>query len=362
MLKHLIQCLLALALGSVALARADGAATLADYPPLAEAPAPGASPLARQLARQLNAGINFGNMVDAPTEGGWGLRIEDEFIALVGEGGFTQAVRLPVRWSNHASLDAEAVIDAAFFARMDGVIDRLLARGVTVLLNMHHYRQLDGDPPDPGERAVAPAVVQQRFLAMWKQIAERYANRDPRLLFEPYNEPHGALEPDWNELLSRAVRVIRQSNPQRVLVIGPTHWNNALHLSKLRIPPDPHLILTIHSYEPFDFTHQGAEWIEPRLPLGKRCCSAAQRRSVEQALDLARQFGQRSGYPVVVGEFGAYNKARPADRRRYLQFMREAMAQRGLAWMYWELAAGYGVYDPERRQFRPEVYEPLYRP
>lgn len=353
--------LVALLLASAVSAPAAAAQpVLADFPPMDEAPAPGASPAARELARQLNGGINFGNMLDAPVEGAWGLRVDERFISLVGEGGFTRAVRLPVRWSSHASPDASAIIDPAFFARVDSIIDRLLARGVTVVLNMHHYRQLDGDPLDKGERAVDPSVVKPRFLAMWKQIAERYAGRDPRLLFEPYNEPHGALEPDWNDLLSRAVRLIRQSNPQRVLVVGPTHWNNALHLSRLRLPHDPHLIVTIHSYEPFEFTHQGAAWIEPRRPLGTGCCSERQRRKFEEALDLAQQFGQRRGYPILVGEFGAYGRAAPADRRRYLQLMRTGMESRGMSWMYWELAGGFGVYDPQRKRFRPEVQEPLY--
>ncbi|MDH4390891.1 MAG: cellulase family glycosylhydrolase, partial [Aquabacterium sp.] len=99
-----------------------------------------ASALAHRLARQLDRGINFGNMLDAPTEGAWGVRLEQSYLDLVGDRGFTSAVRLPVRWSNHASADAAARIDPAFFRRVDHVVDILLARGCTVLLNMHHYR------------------------------------------------------------------------------------------------------------------------------------------------------------------------------------------------------------------------------
>ena len=215
-------------------------------------------------------------MLEPPKEGDWGVRLEDDFIDRIGTAGLGLSARLPVRWSNHASPDARAVIDEALFVKVDKALDRLLARGATVVLNMHHYRQLDGDALDPGEFAVAPEVVQVRMLAMWKQIAQRYAHHGPRLVFEVYNEPHGKLEPHWNDLLSRAVRVIRQSNPTRVIMLGPIRWNNAAFLEELQLPPDANLMLTVHHYEPFDFTHQGADWVQPMKPEGLECCTDAQ--------------------------------------------------------------------------------------
>lgn len=345
---------------------------LADYPLMDTlATPPVASDAARAAAVAIGRGVNFGNMLDAPTEGAWGLTVEDRFITLVGNSKpAIQSVRLPVRWSNHASADAQATIDPVFMERVAGVVDNLLARGVVVVLNMHHYRQLDGDTLDYGEAAVPDsadhALVRMRFLAMWAQIAKRFANHDARLLLEPYNEPHGLLNRQsdgsqpWNDLVSRAVRVIRKTNPTRVLVIGPTIWNSAYGLEQLVLPHDANLVLTVHSYEPFKFTHQGAEWVSPKLPTGVSCCDAAQTQTINQLLNTAQNQARAKGYPVFVGEFGAYSTAPLLSRVEYLSTMRQQMAQRGMSWTYWELAAGFGVYDPVQNQFRPEITQALY--
>jgi len=63
---------------------------------------------------------------------------------------------------------------------------------------------------------------------------------------------------------------------------------------------------------------------------------------------------------VFVGEFGAYSQAPLASRANYLNTMRQQMAQRSMPWTYWELAAGFGVYDPLQNQFRPEITQTLY--
>lgn len=337
----------------------------AAYPTAPAGTLPGASLQARTAAAALAGGVNFGNMLEAPTEGAWGLKVEDEFIQLFGDGAspaYSRAVRLPVRWSNHAGSDASATIDAAFMARVEGIVNKLLARGVTVVLNMHHYRQLDGDALDAGETAVAADVVQLRFLAMWRQIAERFAGAGPGLVFELYNEPHNKLEADWNTLASRALRVVRASNPTRPVMIGPVQWNSPWALSKLQLPADPHLVLTVHHYEPFAFTHQGADWVSPAPPTGVDCCDATQLAKIREGLDLAANEAQRLGYPLVVGEFGAYEKAPAAARVRYLGAMRTEMAARHMPWMYWELAAGFGLYDPKAHAWRTDLAQALYGP
>ena len=55
---------------------------------------------------------------------------------------------------------------------------------------------------------------------------------------------------------------IREDNPERVVLIGTAEYGGLGGLSKLQLPNDENIIVTVHYYNPFSFTHQGAEWSE----------------------------------------------------------------------------------------------------
>jgi endoglucanase len=328
-----------------------------------------ASEKVRAEFSQLGPGINFGNMLDAPREGDWGSRVRAGYPAMVWQAGFRH-VRLPVRWSVHASPDADAQIDPEFIVRVDAVVESLLAQGFTVILDMHHYRQLDGDRLDPGEPTVDPRYVKPRFLAMWRQIAQRFARRSDKLWFELYNEPHGEQTADgWNDLAARALEVVRASNPTRTIVIGPVHWNGAQALATLAVPPDPYLVATVHDYQPFRFTHQQASWAgkEVARVSGELCCNSAQREALTEPLIIAQRWADQNRVPVWLGEFGSYGgpPGHPNDlssRAEYTRLVREAAEQRGIPWAYWELDSGFGVYDPKAQQWREPIRQALLGP
>jgi endoglucanase len=344
---------------SVAVPATPATPDIGAYPPMRNDAPPGASARATAAAKALGRGVNFGNMLEAPSEGAWGLSVTDDFIAKAATAGFT-SVRLPVRWSNHASAEAPFRIDPAFMARVESLVDKLLAKNLVVVLNVHHYRQLDGDALDAGEAKVADAVVDARYVMLWEQIASHFKDKGDRLVLELYNEPHGRMNGEpWNVLAARALGVVRKSNPDRVIVIGPTHWNSAGDLAQLKLPNDANLIVTVHDYNPFTFTHQGAEWVSPVLPLGETCCSAAQVADMTAPLDAAKSWAAAKRYPVYVGEFGAYSKADEASRITFNRTMRDAMESRGMSWAYWEFGAGFGVYDRAKLGFRQGLLDSL---
>lgn len=323
------------------------------------APAPTPTPEppvdAFTMNQRLARTVNLGNALEAPNEGEWGVTLQDEFFQLIQEAGFT-AVRLPVRWSAHA-LEAEPyTIDPEFFKRVDWAVAQALANNLAIVVNMHHYEAI----------ALDPTGHQARFVALWKQIAEHYQAYPNALLFEPMNEPNGQMTAKrWNDLIAATLPVIRATNPTRNVVMGSADWNNLQALDELKLPAnDQHLIVTFHYYKPFQFTHQGAEWVQGSAGwLGTEwTASNAQKQLVQFDFKIVAQWAEDNQRPIFLGEFGAYSKADPDSRAHWTDFVaREAEAQ-GFSWGYWEFCSGFGVYDLATGQWNEALKQALLQP
>ena len=215
---------------------------------------------------------------------------------MVREAGF-DTVRLPVKWSAHRS-----------FERVDRAVEAALRRDLGVVLDVHHFDELSADPD--GQAA--------RFLALWSQIAEHYAGASDRLCFELLNEPHEPLTPErWNRLLADALAVVRASNPERAVIVGPVRWNIPAALPALRLPDDEHLIVTVHYYSPFRFTHQGAGWLEGAGEwLGTAWGTDAERARVRADLERAAAWARRPRPPPLPRRVRHHRHRGPRRSRR----------------------------------------------
>jgi len=286
---------------------------------------------------RIGRAVNLGNALEAPKEGDWGVVLEERYFDLIQEAGFT-AVRVPIRWSTHAMAEAPYTIDEAFFERVDWVIENATQRNLVVILNMHHYEEIFKEPEKHKER----------YLALWKQIAERYADAHDGVYFEPLNEPNSQLNYYWNTYAEEVLAVIRESNPQRTVVLGPTDWNSLFTLESLRLPEDDrNIIVTFHYYLPFEFTHQGAEWAAGSDAwLGKTWPVSEQSRSMIQAnFRAVSEWGKKNGRPIFLGEFGAYQKADMESRALWTEHVARTAEAFDFSWAYWEFCSGFGVYN-----------------
>jgi len=298
-------------------------------------------PVATDAVAQMGDGVNFGSALEAPNEGEWGPPITDATISAVVSKGF-HTVRLPVRWSGHAADVAPFTIDPSFFRRVDTVVDALLAKGVVVVLDVHHY---DAVMDDPGGQA-------ERFLGLWQQISSHYTGRSPNLWFELLNEPNSNVTGDvWNVLARDALVRVRETNPTRIVVIGPVNLDDADHLAALDLPADPYLMSTIHYYGPIEFTHAGVSWIPGSAKwIGRRWRGTdADRAALREVMAQAARFRQDTGIPVFLGEFGVPGRPAPGDIGSWLQAMVCTASSMGIPWIHWI----YGGYDPTIQAWDP---------
>ncbi|GIW86233.1 MAG: hypothetical protein KatS3mg108_0557 [Isosphaeraceae bacterium] len=311
---------------------------------------------AQEFNKSLGRGLNLGNALEAPSEGAWGLRLRADFFPRIQQAGF-QSVRIPIRWSAHAATNAPYTIDPAFLDRVQWAVKQARDHHLKAIINFHHYEELYQNPDSETPR----------FLALWRQVATAFQDVPVTdLAFEILNEPHGALDDDrWNALIPQALATIRQSNPDRIVILGPAQWNNLSHLDRLILPADDQrLIVTFHYYNPFPFTHQGAAWVSGSDAwIGQTwTASNEQLNALRADFDKVAAWARQHRRPIFLGEFGAYSRAPFESRVIWTRTVAREAEARGFSWAYWEFASGFGAFDPQRNQWRQPLLEALIPP
>jgi endoglucanase len=144
-------------------------------------------------------------------------------------------------------------------------------------------------------------------------------------------------------------------------VIGGVDANSYRAVTLLDLPnEDRNLIVAFHYYEPVSFTHRAAPWIRGSEAWDDSTWdgSPAQRTDITAALDLVSDWAIRHRRPIYLSEFGTYGGSGSAPllaRTQWTEFVARAAEARSFDWAYWELLAGFGIYDDEARAWRAEL-------
>lgn len=322
----------------------------------------------------LGRGINMGNFFESPNyEGEWNgdLTIQASDFRNISESGFA-SVRIPVRWSAHTLSSDPLTIDETFIARVQQVVDQAIQEDLRVIINTHHFDALfynDGELEQHSER----------LFSFWDQISKRFPlsqYSDEQLVFEFLNEPHENVGiPEWNALVEALTTVVWEDNAatqnnalgQRKVMIGTADWGGPFKLADLELPSSvnaDNTIITVHFYEPFQFTHQGAEWSEGAESwIGTRWLGTKQEKQVLfNYLNAVSEWNNQPnrGFEVNIGEFGVYSKySKAEDQRAWTAFIAREAEKRGFSWHYWEYSSGFGAYDPYAEAWREPLIQGL---
>ncbi|MGD0573140.1 MAG: glycoside hydrolase family 5 protein [Sedimentisphaerales bacterium] len=323
---------------------------------LTSACAAAGEPNAYAMNKLIGRGINIGGALDSPkTEGEWGVTLQDEYFQIIKDAGFN-SIRLPVRWNTRAGNEPPYTIDPNFFKRVDWAIQNSLSRNIPIVLTTHHYDELYNDPD--GQK--------DKFVAMWKQIAERYKDYPDILIFDPLMEATGNLDADkWDSLLKETIITIRRTNPDRTIVICPAGFFCIENLSRLELPKDDcNIIVSIFYYSPTEFTQQGASWFKDSEKwLGTKWTgSEDEKQRIAKDFDIAADWAKKNNRPIYLNEFGAYEKADMESRVRWIKCVADAATARGFSISYWEFCSVFGAYDPQTKSWHKELLEALIPP
>jgi endoglucanase len=303
----------------------------------------------KYLAKTLNIAFTF----DAPKEGAWGHVLKAEDFQIIKKAGFT-AVRLPVQWVARMQTDAPYHIDSLFLERIDWAIKMALQNNLAIILDNHLDAQLMAEPEK----------YHDRFLSLWKQLSAHYHNASQMVMFEVLAEPSGKLSPLWNTYFNEALTVIRQTNPVRPVIVGPTFYNLATKINELQLPEDDrYLIVTFHYYEPIHFTMQGEEWFtygKPREWIGTQWMGTeTEKDNIKKTMNLMADWAKQHNRPVMLGEFGAGNHADVQSKARYFRFIREEAERNNFSWGFFNYAVQFSLYDQTTKKWQPDLLNAL---
>ncbi len=275
-----------------------------------------------------------------------------------------QCLRLPVCFDVWAETEAPYTIFMDhYFDAIDSVLIWANYYDIKVILDYQHG-WLDDCNIEHSK---------QRLLSLWQQVMTRYQDSDPeRLFFELYNEPHTIGAERWQVLVEFLVEELRPIVPEHTFIIGGVDYNSIAGLFELQPLADPNIIYTIHFYEPFLFTHQGADWVgapvattgipfpyyEPDMPpLSPRAKGTfgqaryrwypteGQEKSVRGYLQAAKHWSLQNNRPILCGEWGAHSLADRESRCRHAEVLIRAFQELAIPHCYWEWDRNFSFFE-----------------
>jgi len=307
------------------------------------------SPTAWEEVIRMGPGINLGNTFDAPDgEGTWCRQLaQAAFFGDFKAAGFKH-VRLPVTWQKHMGETEPFTVDTKFLDRIAEVVGWANQSGLVVVLNAHHEEWFKNDP----------AGQMNRLEALWQQLAIRFRDvPDQLLVFEILNESDAKhiTATQTTAMNDRILRVIRETNPSRCVIIGAVGDNAGRLVKELQAPNDPRVIATYHCYDPWFFVCG-----EPRNPAEATWGSATQKADYLRIMDPVKKWSDLNHVPIYLGEWGTSTKCEARSRVEYYRFVSAQAAAHGFSHAIWDEGGNMLIYNRVTRRWDANILQAVF--
>jgi len=168
-------------------------------------------------------------------------------------------VRVPFDYHLILEDDYKTYIESGF-DHINRAISWCEKYGLNMVLDLHKAPGYSFDTKDDNQLFSDPAL-QEVAVDIWRTLARKYSGQyEQEIIFELLNE---IVEPDssrWNILATKMVKVIRENDCERTIMIGGNNYNSCGDLKYIPKFEDDKIVYTFHFYDPILFTHQKAYW------------------------------------------------------------------------------------------------------
>jgi endoglucanase len=229
-----------------------------------------------------------------------------EDIRFLKQAGFDH-VRVPFNYRILTPEDQPGVWLPEGFALLDRIVGWCREEGLWVVLDMHGApggqtgRNIDDGWGHPW--LYESAESQERTVAIWRRLAQRYRGEAAVLGYDLLNEPlpigYEALNPRVEPLYRRLVTAVREVDPNHVIFLGGAQWDT--NFSVFGPPFAPNLAYTFHKY-----------WNE----------------TTDDSIRPFLDFRERHQAPIWLGESGENDDA-------WIRACVELMGRHGIGWCFW---------------------------
>lgn len=127
-------------------------------------------------------------------------------------------MRLPFTWER-VQPQMFAPLDPVEMERLDATVNRSIARGQTVGIDVHNGGYLNGKLIGGSE------VSDEAFADLWRRLALHYMARQASTILMLMSEPFDQCARQWIKTANRAIKAIRETGARQTIVVPGSYYD-----------------------------------------------------------------------------------------------------------------------------------------